>query len=96
MLDELPVNCHTLGIAEYDGTADPQSTFRFLKMRPSCIGTWTGSNVVSSLLPSPEQPSNASTSCSQEILGASRSFDHSLCINLLVAESIEKPNLTSS
>ncbi|KAL2251434.1 UNVERIFIED_CONTAM: hypothetical protein Sindi_2265700 [Sesamum indicum] len=48
MADELPKNCRTPAITQYDGSADPQEHLCGLRTRPCCTDRRMGLNVESS------------------------------------------------
>ncbi|KAL0448296.1 UNVERIFIED_CONTAM: hypothetical protein Slati_1386000 [Sesamum latifolium] len=88
MADELPMNCRTPAITEYDGTTNPVE-YLAPRMPLSYTDIQTASNV-SSLPPSPGPPSNGSINCPPELLEASKSFDRYSYINSPVVESFER------
>ncbi|KAL0373417.1 UNVERIFIED_CONTAM: hypothetical protein Sradi_3257400 [Sesamum radiatum] len=63
MAEELPVNCRTPAIAEYDGTTDLQEHRSRFKNAAYCIDIPTASSVESLSLHLPEPRSNGLTSC---------------------------------
>ncbi|KAL0297658.1 UNVERIFIED_CONTAM: hypothetical protein Sradi_6817900 [Sesamum radiatum] len=65
MGDELPINCHTLAVAEYDGTTDPQKHLSRLKNAPCCTDTLTALSAKSSSPHLHGRRSNGSTSYPQ-------------------------------
>ncbi|KAL0416434.1 UNVERIFIED_CONTAM: hypothetical protein Slati_3475300 [Sesamum latifolium] len=63
MADELPLNCRTPAIAEYDGTTDPMEHLSRFENAALLHRYTDGINVESSSLRSPGWHNNGSTSC---------------------------------